>query len=59
MIDFETLINDDWSVGRVSMYDEEGIEGWRWTAPDGEESYVVGNWDDWPPQPPLTKKQGP
>jgi hypothetical protein len=36
---------------RVSLYDEEGIEGWRWTAGDGREWTEMGDWDDEPIHP--------
>lgn len=37
----------------VSLYDEEGIEGWRWTHPDGREWEVVGDWSESAPMHPL------
>ena len=40
-----------WDVARVSLYDEEGVEGWRWTEPDGTEHAETGAWDEWPPWP--------
>lgn len=37
---------------KVSLYDEEGVEGWRWTLPDGRELHEIGAWDeDQPPHP--------
>jgi hypothetical protein len=38
-----------WTVDEVSLYDEEGVEGWRWTAPGGEEHVAIGGWDGPPP----------
>ena len=45
------IIKYDWSIAKVSLYDEEGIEGWRWMEPDGQEHVEVGSWDDLPPWP--------
>lgn len=39
--------------GKVSLYDEEGIEGWRWSHPDGREWTETGDWMDHPPTHPL------
>lgn len=47
----DRLIALGWEVSKVSLYDEEGIEGWRWTAPDGKEYCEVGSWDEPPPLP--------
>ncbi len=38
---------------RVSLYDEEAVEGWRWTHPDGREWYAQGDWNEPPPPHPL------
>lgn len=35
------------------LYDEEGVEGWLWTAPDGREWTAIGSWDEEPPPHPL------
>ena len=40
-----------WTVDNVSLYDEEGVEGWKWTSPDGAEYYEVGDWDAEPTVP--------
>lgn len=40
-----------WSVEPVSLYDEEGVEGWRWTSPEGYEYSTVGDWSDDPSIP--------
>lgn len=42
---------EGWTVERVSLYDEEGVEGWRWTSPEGYESSEVGSWDELPAIP--------
>jgi hypothetical protein len=44
-------IPEGWEVERVSLYDEDGVEGWKWTAPDGREFYEIGSWDEPPPWP--------
>lgn len=41
------------TVEQESMYDEEGVEGWRWTHPDGREWVETGLWDEGPPRHPL------
>lgn len=33
-----------WAVEKASLYDEEGVEGWRWTDPRGNEYSVIGDW---------------
>lgn len=44
------LLADGWSVAKVSLYDEEGVDGWQWTR--GYEEYsVIGAWDELPPIP--------
>lgn len=35
-----------WEIIRVSLYDEEGVEGWRWIAPNGTEYGELGSWDE-------------
>ena len=35
------------SVSQVSLYDEEGVEGWRWEF-NGKEYYEIGDWNDMP-----------
>ena len=41
-----------WTVEKRSIYDEEGIEAWIWTEPNGTEHFdISANWDelpDWP-----------
>ena len=36
---------------KVSLYDEEGIEGWRFDHPDGREWTVIGGWEELPMHP--------
>lgn len=42
----------DWNVERRSIYDEEGIEAWVWTEPNGTEHFdIAAGWQelpDWP-----------
>lgn len=45
------LLEQGWEVERLSFYDEEGLEGWRWTSPDGEVYWTLGDWSE-PPVPP-------
>lgn len=47
----EALLGSGWTVEKTSLYDEEDVEGWKWTAPNGEEFSVVGSWDEPPPMP--------
>lgn len=44
------LFVDGWTVERASLYDEEGIEGWRWTSPyDGYRQFdETGCWSEPP-----------
>ena len=51
-INAAAALHSGWSVNPVSLYDEEGVEGWEWFAPDGAEFEIVGNHDDPPPWPP-------
>lgn len=41
----------DWGVEPHSFYDEEGVEGWTWTDPDGVEHNELGDWGQTPPWP--------
>lgn len=42
---------------RASLYDEEGIDGWRWVDPlDGSEVFAMGHWEDEPPLPPFAEE---
>ncbi len=40
-----------WEVEKRSLYDEEGVEGWAWIEPNGDEHVDVGPWDELPPWP--------
>lgn len=36
-----------WTAERISCYDEEGVEGWRWTHPDDAREFeALGEWDE-------------
>jgi hypothetical protein len=48
---YHALTIGGWSVSKASFYDEEGVEGWAWYAPDGTEYHEVGGWDELPPIP--------
>lgn len=44
--------NKDWTAEPASLYDEEGVEGWRWYDEAGKErSTVIGAWNETPPPP--------
>lgn len=50
------LLDAGWEVWPVSCYDEEGVEGWQWHAPEGhplhlDELVEIGGWDEAPPLP--------
>ena len=36
---------------KTSLYDEEGVEGWRWLHPDGREWTEIGDWEAMPLHP--------
>src|SRR5690606_9601390 len=40
---------------KASLYDEEGIEGWRWTHPDGREWTETGDWSEPAPLHPVVR----
>lgn len=41
-----------WTAHPASLFDEEGVEGWRWEDAKGNErSTVIGNWNELPPLP--------
>ena len=40
-----------WTVEKRSLFDEEGVEGWAWIEPNGNEHIEVGAWDELPPWP--------
>jgi hypothetical protein len=33
-----------WQANRVSLYDEEGVEGWEWLSPSGQSYTCIGDW---------------
>ena len=47
----DRLIMLGWDIRQVSLYDEEGVEGWEWTDPLGKEQVVQGDWSEAPPLP--------
>jgi hypothetical protein len=54
--DQERALSLGWAVCRVSLYDEEGVDGWQWTEPDGTDHAEMGDWDDPPPWPDSARK---
>lgn len=52
------LVGAGWTVERVSLYDEEGVEGWQWTDPGGVIETVAGAWDEPPPLPEVPVATG-
>jgi hypothetical protein len=38
---------------KVTLYDEDGVEGWRWTHYDGTEWTECGDWHEPPPTHPV------
>jgi len=40
-----------WSYEKASLYDEEGVEGWRWTSPAGDTFDEIGGWNEAPVVP--------
>lgn len=35
-----------WSADTANLYDEEGVEGWRWESPDNKTDLsCIGEWD--------------
>lgn len=42
-------------IFKASLYDEEGVEGWRWDHPDGRHWYGMGVWENDPPLHPLVE----
>ena len=46
------LLLNDWSVSRASLYDEEGVEGWRWENYNSGDAYAeIGVWEELPAMP--------
>ena len=48
---FWALAHDVSDVKKQSCYDEEGVEGWLYTARDGSEDCPLGDWSETPPFP--------
>ena len=40
---------------QVTMYDEDGCEGWLWSHPDGREWVELGDWSEPPTLHPLMR----
>lgn len=40
---------------KVTMYDEDGCEGWLWQHPDGREWMEIGDWSEPPALHPLMR----
>jgi hypothetical protein len=40
-----------WTVETTMLFDEEQVEGWLWTSPEGYETYLVGDWNKTPVLP--------
>lgn len=39
-------IASGWSADTASLYDEEGVEGWRWESPDSVTDFsCIGSWE--------------
>lgn len=51
LIALEALTIYEWEVETIFMYDEEGVDGWRWSHPSGLEHSEVGSHDETPPLP--------
>ena len=46
------LLLDGWDVEAASLYDEDGVEGWKWTHHTNfNEFYETGLWDELPALP--------
>lgn len=44
----ELATANGWTIEKASFYDDEGVEGFTWTAPNGESFDVLGDWGDPP-----------
>lgn len=40
-----------WEADPISLYDGDGVEGWRMTGPEGQEYTEIGSWCEDPPWP--------
>lgn len=46
------LVMAGWTFEKASLYDKEGIEGWRWMDDTGfTEDVEIGDWDEPPTMP--------
>lgn len=45
------LFKEGWRAEKTSLYDEECVEGWLWSHPDGREYSVIGDWNGDPEIP--------
>ena len=53
---FIALVIQGWTFEKATLYDEEGVEGWRWTEPNGTEHYEIGDWSELPTWPDSAKQ---
>jgi hypothetical protein len=52
------LFNAGWTAHVASLYDEEGVEGWRWEDAEGNERAVeLGPWHETPPMPDIAEDE--
>jgi hypothetical protein len=47
----QDLLRKGWTVEPTSAYDEDGVDAWLWTSPDGKEDMVIGGHEELPPLP--------
>jgi hypothetical protein len=40
----QLALDHGWGASRTTLYDEDGVEGWLWAAPNGSEYTVMGDW---------------
>jgi len=50
------LLREGWTVGPSEAYDEEGVECWVWSSPDGVERFELGLHEDGPVIPAALRK---
>jgi hypothetical protein len=51
LVEAINVITDCGDARKVSLYDEEGVEGWQWTSSNGQEWTEIGGWDNVPLHP--------
>lgn len=51
------LVKYHWLVDPVLLYDEEGVEGWSWSEPDGTEHTAIGDWNELPTWPDSARRR--